>query len=139
MSSNKIIHSLCLRRHQLSSSDSKWFEFEVADSDSSTSMPSSTFQERLKKSIGSVNEERTIQKQIKDRFKSEFDFYDRHQERGPLLNKFLEDLLSIQPISIQSERNFSLAAGMATKTRTKMSSQKLHALCFLKSFFINMK
>ena len=95
-----------------------------------------SLQERLKMSVGSVNAGPLQAQEIGDPFKKEFDSYDRHRVRGPLLNQFFDDLCSVQPTSTQSERNFSLAAGIATKKRARMSSEKLNACCFLKSYFM---
>lgn len=98
---------------------------------------SSSLRDRLLTSIESVHAGVSQSRESGDTFKKEFDSYDRHQERGPLLEKFFDALCSVQPTSTQSERNFSLAAGIGTKKRTKMSSDKFHACCFLKSYFSN--
>ena len=45
--------------------------------------------------------------------------------------------LSVQPTSTQSERNFSLAGGVVTKTRTSLGDKEVDKLCFLKSYFLN--
>ena len=45
--------------------------------------------------------------------------------------------LSVQPTSTQSERNFSLAGGVFTKTRTSLGDKEVDKLCFLKSYFLN--
>jgi hypothetical protein len=96
-------------------------------------------QERLRMSVGSVQAGGSQTQEHGDIFKKEFDYYDRHGVRGPLLNKFYDAILSAQPTSTQSERNFSLAASIATKKRARMSSEKLNACCFLKSYFLSQK
>ena len=101
--------------------------------------PKSSLRERLKLSVGSVQQQSTQLQQVGDPFKKGFDNYDRHRIRSPLLNKFYDALCSVQPTSTQSERNFSLASGIATKIRAKLSSKKLNACCFLKSYFTNKK
>ena len=47
--------------------------------------------------------------------------------------------LSVQPTSTQSERNFSLAGGVVTKTRTSLGDKEVDKLCFLKSYFQDVK
>jgi hypothetical protein len=96
--------------------------------------------ERLKSSIGSVQDGYLQREEVTgDQIKKLFDQYDRHHVRGPQLDKFYDALCSIQPTSTQSERNFSLAASIATPKRSRMSSDKLNAVCFLKSYFMNQK
>lgn len=98
-----------------------------------------SYQERLELAVGSVQAGTSQPQENASSFKKEFDFYDRHRVRGPLLDKLFDALCSAQPTSTQSERNFSLAAGIATKKRTRMSSEKLNACCFLKAYFMNKK
>lgn len=93
-------------------------------------------QDRLKMSIGSVQDGNSQRlSEAADPYKKMFDLYDRQGTRSLGLNRLFNALLSIQPTSTQSERNFSLAAAVATPHRSRMSSEKLNALCFLKSFF----
>lgn len=99
---------------------------------------SSTIQDRLKNSIGSVQQVNQ-EAPVAENFKKLFDQYDRHHVRDPQLDQLFDALCSIQPTSTQSERNFSLAAGIATPKRSKLSSKKLNAICFLKSYFLNQK
>lgn len=108
------------------------------DSFNSTDAASSScsLQDRLQKSINSVsNQNTTTTIEVLDNYKKEFDSYDRHHFRGPILNKLYDAVCSVQPTSTQSERNFSMAAGVATKKRSKLSPEKLNAICFLKSYF----
>lgn len=99
-----------------------------------------SLQERLEVSVGSINPKSLLLlEHCSSNFKKEFDYYDRHKVRSPLLNKLYDALCSAQPTSTQSERNFSLAAGLCTKKRARMSSEKLNACCFLKSYFLNFK
>lgn len=101
---------------------------------------SSTLQDRLKMSIGSVEEGNfQIQETSADQFKKAFEQYDRHRVRGPKLDQLFDALCSIQPTSTQSERNFSLASSIATPKRSRISPEKLNAICFLKSYFKNNK
>jgi hypothetical protein len=103
-----------------------------------SSSSASSLQDRLKIMVGSVQSQQiSTQQNDGDRFKKEFDYFDRHHIHGPFLSKLYESLLSAQPTSTQSERNFSLAASIATKKRAKLSSENLNACLFLKSFFKN--
>ena len=43
----------------------------------------------------------------------------------------------VQPTSTQSERNFSIAGGIVTKTRTNLADETVDMFCFLKSYFVN--
>ena len=68
-------------------------------------------------------------------FKTLFEHYDRHRIRRPQFDMFFDALCSIQSTSTKCERNFSLAASLATLKRNRLSSEKLSAICFLKRFF----
>ena len=95
-----------------------------------------SLQERLGRAIGSVENVHSSESCSKsDKVKKDLDFYERTGERRSSLLKLSDALGSIQSTSTQSERNFSLAAGIATKLRSRMSSKKLNACCFLKCFF----
>lgn len=85
-----------------------------------------------------ANESSNIEKygSTSDDFKKLFERYDRHRIRGPELDKFFDALCSIQPASTHSECNFSLAAGVATLKRNRLS-EKLSAIMFLKNYFDN--
>jgi hypothetical protein len=74
---------------------------------------------------------------VGDDVKKLFEQYDRQSIRGPQLDKFFDALCSTQPISTQSERNFFLAASVATLKRNRLSSEKLSAMMFLKCYFSN--
>ena len=102
--------------------------------DNSTKSAEISIQDRLESNVGSVQLQ-TTNKENGDLIEKEFDYYERHQIHGPLLTKLYDALLSVQPTSTQSERNFSLAASITTKKISRLSSEKLNASCFLKSFF----
>lgn len=100
------------------------------------------FQEILKKNIekqlgiancpgNKANELNTISK--------DFKFYDLHKKKSPQLENLFLALCSIQPTSVQSERNFSLASCFVTKIRSLLSHQHIDMLCFLKSKFMTEK
>lgn len=101
-----------------------------------TQPTSANIYDRLKTSIGSV-QHRNFQQNgtAADPYKKSFEQFDRQHVRGPELDKLFEALMCIQPTSTQAERNFSLAAGIATAKRSRMAPEKLNALCFLKSYF----
>lgn len=94
-----------------------------------------TLHERLKMAVGSVKEPPKATGS-NNPWKQEFILYERYHKRSPSLDKLFEALLTSQPTSTQSERNFSLAGGFVTKLRTRLSDPHLNALCFLKSHFL---
>lgn len=97
-----------------------------------------SLQDRMDQSIGSVSQaESPITKEpAEDSIKQEFTRYSTNGIRGPLLEILNDALSSAQPTSTQAERNFSLAASIATKKRSKLDPGKLNACCFLKSYFL---
>lgn len=109
----------------------------IIQGDAQPTVAGSSLQERLKLSVGNMKAGASRPEAVGNAFKKEFDYFELHGIRGPLLNKFLEDLYSVQPTSTQSERNFSIAGAIATKKRSNISSKKLNASCFLHSYFIN--
>lgn len=96
-------------------------------------------QERLSLAIGSAKagKPQHVGAPAGDDVKKLFEQYDRQRIRGPQLDKLFDALCSIQPTSTQNERNFSLAAGVATLKRNRLSSEKLSAIMFLKCYFRN--
>lgn len=102
-----------------------------------------SFQEKLRKGIGS-DWERAEKKKILPSLQSNdiqkyFRSYEQDQPKGPLLEKLLLALCSIQPTSTQSERNFSLNASFLTKLRTRLTSEHVDMLSFLKSHFMSIR
>ena len=107
----------------------------------STSKSRESFEDKLygklKQSIGSA----TISNQTKlngnpnDNIKKEFQCYEQTQKRTPILQKLYEALLTVQPTSTQSERNFSIARRIVTKTRSSHVDDTVDMFCFLKSYF----
>lgn len=91
--------------------------------------------ERLQQSVNEITSTKTTVTK-ESNYKKEFTLFDRHQERTPRLNLLYDALLSVQPTSTQSERNFSLAGNFVSKLRTRLSDVHIDALCFLKSYFI---
>lgn len=69
--------------------------------------------------------------------KREFNWFDRNKKRSPLLEKLYIALLTMQPTSTQSERNFSISNSILTKQRKRLLDKNLNAIVFVKSFFIN--
>ena len=94
---------------------------------------------RLNSSIGSLKEQPQEKTSLNfnENLKREFQYFDRNMKRTPILEKLYEALLTVQPTSTQSERNFSLAGGVVTKTRTSLGDKEVDKLCFLKSYFLN--
>lgn len=67
--------------------------------------------------------------------KQEFNMFQATGERTPNLQLLRDALSTIKPTSTQNERNFSIATDFVSKKRTRLSSETLDALCFLKSYF----
>lgn len=111
----------------------------VAAQEISVQTENFSLHERLMMTVGSGKVGTSQTHEGGERFKNEFENFDRHRIRGPLLKKLYDALCTIQPTSTQRERNFSLAAGIATKIRNRISSEKLNAACFLKSYFVKQK
>lgn len=99
----------------------------------------SSLQERLKMSVGSLQSGSSVSAMTSNSHKKDFEYYERHQVRSPMLNKLFDALSSLQPTSTQSERNFSLAANVMTPNRSRLSISKFDAQCFLKSYFLGQK
>ena len=74
---------------------------------------------------------------INENLKREFSWYERNKVKTPLLNQLYNALLSIQPTSTQSERNFSISNNVLTKQRKRLLNKNLNAIVFVKSHFQN--
>lgn len=75
-----------------------------------------------------------------DRFKKlrqEFSLSKSNGELTDNLKRLLDAINTIKPTSIDSERAFSVANNFCTKIRSRLSDKSLHALVFLKYYFIN--
>lgn len=60
-------------------------------------------------------------------------------KRTQNLVSVMEALETIPPTSVECERAFSAAGCFVTKRRSRMNSQTIDTLCFLKSYFLNEK
>ena len=58
---------------------------------------------------------------------------------GPHLTCAYEYLQTIKPTSVEAERAFSAAGLICTKIRSALKSSTLDDLCFLNSYFKNLK
>ena len=72
------------------------------DSRSNPSLTALTLQERLAFRIGSVQVDSSQKNEVGDQTKKEFDYFERHQIRGPLLNKIFNALRSVQECPVKS-------------------------------------
>lgn len=107
---------------------------------SQANVSNSSLHDRLELSLGKLQSTGSPQPQAyDDGFAKEFEMYERHKVRGPVLDKLYDALSSVQPTSTQSERNFSLAAVIATPKRARIAPKKINATCFLKGYFKNHK
>lgn len=59
--------------------------------------------------------------------------------RPPQLDKLYKALLTIRPSSVASERVFSVAGNIITKTRSRLDRRSADALVFLKCYLNSMK
>jgi hypothetical protein len=66
-----------------------------------------------------------------------FRSYDQNGQRGSMLDQLFHALCGIPLISTQSEMNFSLIGNFVTKSRTRLTSEYVDMISFLKSFFLN--
>lgn len=98
-----------------------------------------TFQELLRKNIDDQRQNMKNEHVSQDlnAISKHFKMYDLTKERSPILEKFFFAVCSIQPTSVQSERNFSLASCFVSKIRSSLSPKHVDMLCFLKSQFIS--
>jgi hypothetical protein len=93
--------------------------------------------ERLQQSLNQYTTVEENPNLMPDNMKREFTWFDRNKKRTPLLDKLLSALLTIQPTSTQSERNFSISNNVLTKQRKRLLDKHLNAIVFVKSHFIN--
>jgi vacuolar-type H+-ATPase subunit I/STV1 len=97
-------------------------------------------QEKLRAKIVEFNHRPNNQEtegDIAKQVKQELLLYEATSKLGPLLEKLLKSLKTIQPTSTESERVFSLSSNFCTKKRSSLGDNSLNALCFLKTFFLN--
>lgn len=76
----------------------------------------------------------------KKELKLEFATYEQSNKLGQNLQALLLSALkTIQPTSVQCERNFSLSTNFCTKIKSRLNDKSLNNLCFLKSYFLQNK
>lgn len=122
------------------------YEEEALDDDDNGSSQEDdqpmSFKEVLKKNIEmqkvNASKPANVMEEL-NTISKDFKIYDSHKKRSPLMEKLVLSLSSIQPTSVQSERNFSLASSFVTKIRSSLSHQHIDMLCFLKSKFMSEK
>lgn len=96
-----------------------------------------TLQDRLRNSLDVLEKiKMSSNTEICESLKKDFEYYDKFGKKSPRLQSLLEALLTIPPTSTRAERNFSLAANIVTKQRSKLTDQHVDAIFFLKSFFL---
>lgn len=71
--------------------------------------------------------------------KHEITGFDKTSLLGENMIKVLSALKTIQSTSTESERAFSLAAGVVTKRRSRLGDRSLNNICFLRGFFLRKK
>ena len=80
-----------------------------------------------------------IQTNLHHIIKNEMDLFIKTGTRSKHITLLLEALDSIPPTSVESERDFSATGLFITKIRSRLSDDTLDSLCFLKSYFRNLK
>ncbi|KAL7023341.1 hypothetical protein ACKWTF_012564 [Chironomus riparius] len=71
-----------------------------------TQLQQNSLRDRLKLSLMQFTSNEPSTRNINENLKREFSWYERNKVKTPLLNQLYNALLSIQPTSTQSERNF---------------------------------
>ena len=61
---------------------------------------------------------------------------ERENRRSKYLNLVYNNLLTIKPTSVESERAFSVAGIICTKIRSNLSDDTLDTICMLRAHFI---
>lgn len=100
-----------------------------------------TLYEKLYQSIGSSkNDSQTKPPEATtfDKIQQEFKHFEKFHQRTSSLEKLFQALMTVQPTSTQSERNFSMSNGVICKIRTGLGDQEIDNLCFLKSYFLSL-
>lgn len=108
---------------------------ETVDDQENESVEESSLYEELNKTIRKITK-KPQQNDETQNFEKDFLNYERFKEKSPNLIMLLDALNTIPPTSTQSERNFSLSNTFVTKLRSRLKSEHLDVLCFLKSYFI---
>lgn len=110
-----------------------------------TSQPQLTLKEKLQleinKSMKSPDPDVQVQNELglANSIRREMSLFENGGVRGYHLETAYKYLLSIPPTSVEPERAFSAAAYVGNKLRSRLGSQTLDALIFLRLYFRNTK
>lgn len=110
-----------------------------------TSQPQLTLKEKLQleidKSMKSPDPEVQVQNEsgLANSIRREMSLFENGGVRGYHLETAYKYLMSIPPTSVEPERAFSAAAYVGNKLRSRLGSQTLDALIFLRLYFQNSK
>lgn len=110
-----------------------------------TSQPQLTLKEKLQleidKSMKSPDPEVQVQNEsgLANSIRREMSLFENGGVRGYHLETAYKYLMSIPPTSVEPERAFSAAAYVGNKLRSRLGSQTLDALIFLRLYFRNSK
>lgn len=110
-----------------------------------TSQPQLTLKEKLQleidKSMKSPHPEVRVQNEsgLANSIRREMSLFENGGVRGYHLETAYKYLMSIPPTSVEPERAFSAAAYVGNKLRSRLGSQTLDALIFLRFYFRNSK
>ena len=104
----------------------------------SSHLQQTSIRDRLKASLSQYASSDSNEQTEPENFKREFAWFERNKVRSPILNQLYGALLTIQPTSTQSERNFSVSNNILTKQRKRLLNKNLNAIVFVKSYFDNL-
>lgn len=120
----------------------KYFKDKSSDNQDTTSSggtaESGTIRDRLKASLVEYTKSSNDIDVVPDNFKKEFLWFDRNKKRSLILDDLYNALLTIQPTSTESERNFSISGNILSKKRKSLLDKNLHAIVFVKSYLRNL-
>jgi hypothetical protein len=98
--------------------------------------PQTSLRDRLQLSLNNYISVRA-KESVPENLKREFTWFEKNKTRTTVLENLYSALLTIQPTSTQTERNFSVSSNVMTKQRKRMLDRNLSATVFVKSFFLN--
>lgn len=110
---------------------------EIISSVPTETMPGQSLQSRLQNSLDVLINLSNHNSDASANFKTDLQQFEKYGVRSSRLQNLLDALLSIPPTSTRTERNFSLASHIVSKTRSCLSDYNAHCIVFLKSYFLN--
>lgn len=93
--------------------------------------------QQLAEALSSLSNGKSDKGTVETNYLKEMQLYARTQQRTPMLDRLLDALKTMQATSVASERIFSEANSVVTKTRNKLSDENINCIVFLKGYFNN--